>query len=154
MKIVNWLIDTMSKEEHSLYIQRASGTLGVKNGGLSPEPVLGVSCSCHLRTPSLVHHLQTPIIPTMDTGRWKNRWKIRDLLAYERCSRVVLDFLSSTDVGRRVPAEEEDALSAVSELEEWEWLEEQRAGTEEPDVGGEPLLFLHTPDFMASVGTA
>ena len=67
---------------------------------------------------------------------------------------MVLDFLSSTDVGRRVPAEEEDALSAVSELEEWEWLDEQRAGTEEPDVGGEPPLFLHTPDFMASVGTA
>jgi len=37
----------------------------------------------------------------------------------------VLDFLSSTDVGRRVPAEVEDvAVSAVSELEVWEWLEE------------------------------
>ena len=67
---------------------------------------------------------------------------------------MVLDFLSSTDVGRWVSAEEEDTLSAVSELEEWEWLEKQRAGTEEPDVGGEPPLFLHTPDFMAPVGTA
>ena len=35
-----------------------------------------------------------------ETGRWKDRWKIRDLLADERCSRAVLDFLSSTDVER------------------------------------------------------
>ena len=45
-----------------------------------------------------------------ETERWKARWKIRDLLADERCSRAVLDFLSTTDVGRRVPAEEEDAV--------------------------------------------
>ena len=86
-----------------------------------------------------------------ETGRWKNRWKIRDLLADGRCSRVVLDFLVSTDVGRRVLAEpEDDAVSAVSELEVREWLEEQGAGAEER----EPLLFLPTPDFMASAGTA
>jgi len=72
-----------------------------------------------------------------------------------RCSRAVLDFLSSTDVGRRVPAEaEDDAVSAVSELEVREWLEEQGAGAEEPGAGGEPPLFLPTPDFMASAGTA
>jgi len=41
-----------------------------------------------------------------ETGKGKGRWKIRDLLADERCGRVVLDFLSATDVGRRVPAEE------------------------------------------------
>jgi len=51
-----------------------------------------------------------------ETGRWKDRWKIRDLLADERCSRAVLDFLTSTDVGRRVRCKEEDAVSAVSEL--------------------------------------
>jgi hypothetical protein len=34
-----------------------------------------------------------------ETGRGKNRWTIQDLLADERCSRVVLDFLSTTDVG-------------------------------------------------------
>jgi len=50
-------------------------------------------------------------------GRWKDRWKIRELLADERCSQAVLDFLSSTDVGRRVPAEEEDTRSEVSEGE-------------------------------------
>ena len=39
--------------------------------------------------------------------------------------RAVLHFLSSTDVGRRVPAAvEDDAVSAVSELEVREWLEE------------------------------
>ena len=56
-----------------------------------------------------------------ETGRWKDRWKVRALLADGRCSRAVLYFLSATDVGRRVPAEaEEDAVSAVSELEVWE----------------------------------
>jgi len=33
-----------------------------------------------------------------ETGRWKSRWKIRDLLADGRCGQVVLDFLSSIDV--------------------------------------------------------
>jgi len=64
-----------------------------------------------------------------ETGRWKDRWKVRDLLADGRCSRAVLGFLSSTDVGRRVPqVEQDDAVSAVSELEVREWLEEQGAG--------------------------
>jgi len=83
-----------------------------------------------------------------ETGKWKDRWKIRDLLADERCSWVVLDFLSTTDVGRRVPTEEEDSVSAVSELEVWEWPEELGAGAEE--MGGEELP--PTPDFMASAG--
>jgi hypothetical protein len=85
-----------------------------------------------------------------ETGRWKDRWKVRDLLADGRCSRAVLDFLSATDVGRRVPGvEEDDAMSAVSEQER---LEEQGAGAEESGGGGTPL-FLPTPDFMASAGT-
>ena len=52
-----------------------------------------------------------------ETGRWKDRLKIRDLLVDWRCSRAVLDFLSSTSVGRRVSAEKEDAVSEVSEVE-------------------------------------
>jgi len=88
-----------------------------------------------------------------ETGRWEDRWKVQDLLADARCSRAVLDFLSSTDVGRRVPAEaEEDAVSAVSELEVREWLEEQGAEAEELGGGGELPLFLPTPDFMAAAG--
>ena len=63
-----------------------------------------------------------------ETGRWKDRWKIRDLLVDERCSLAVLDFLSSTDVGRQVPAEEGDAVNEVSEAELREWMEEPEAG--------------------------
>ena len=45
-----------------------------------------------------------------ETGRGKDRFKIWDLLADARCSQAVLDFLSTTDVGRRAPAlAEEDA---------------------------------------------
>jgi hypothetical protein len=45
-----------------------------------------------------------------ETGRWKSRWKGRDQLADERCSRAVLDFLATTDVGGLVPAPaDEDA---------------------------------------------
>jgi len=73
-----------------------------------------------------------------ETGRWKERWKIQDLLADERCGRAVLDFLSTTDVGRRVPGEKEDAVSAVSELKVWERLDEQGAGAEGAGVGGTP----------------
>ena len=84
-------------------------------------------------------------------GGGRDRRKIRDLLADERCSRAVLDFLNSTDVGRRVPAEE-DAVSEVSEAELREFLGELGAEVEEPGVGGTPL-FLPTPDSMASAGT-
>jgi len=55
-------------------------------------------------------------------------WKVRDLLADERCSQAVLDFLASTDVGRRVTAEE-GAVSEVSEAELREWLREQVPGS-------------------------
>ena len=39
-----------------------------------------------------------------ETGRGKDRWKVRDLLADEKCGRAVLDFLATTDVGKRLPA--------------------------------------------------
>ena len=89
-----------------------------------------------------------------ETGKGKDRWKIRDLLVDQRGGQAVLDFLSTTDVGRRMPAEvENDAVSAVSELEVREWLEEQGAGGEEPGTREEPPLFLPTPDFMESAGS-
>ena len=88
-----------------------------------------------------------------ETGRWKGRWKVRDLLADERCVRPVLEFLNTTDVGRWAPPlEGEDAVSAVSELEVREWLQERGVGAEESDVGEDPTLFLPTPSFMASAG--
>ena len=85
-----------------------------------------------------------------ETGRWKDRWKVWGPMADERCGRAVLDFLSTTDMERGVPAEEEDAVSEVSEAEVREWLEEQGAGAEVSGAGEEPPLFLPMPDFMAS----
>jgi len=35
-----------------------------------------------------------------ETGVGRFRWKAHELFAGRRCSRAVLDFLSSTDVGR------------------------------------------------------
>jgi len=71
-------------------------------------------------------------------------------LVDERCSRTVLDFLTSTDMGRLVPAEKEDEVSQMSEVEFWEWMEKQGVrDTERGDVG-EPPLFLPMPDFMVS----
>jgi len=67
-----------------------------------------------------------------------------DILAGRRCSLAVLDFLSSTDVGRLVPAEE-DTGSGVSERERRERRErgeERRAGAAELGArggGGLPL---------------
>ena len=57
-----------------------------------------------------------------ETGRWKSRWKIRDLFADPRCSQAILDYLASTQVGRRVPTLEEDEEDAQSEASEWESL--------------------------------
>jgi len=89
-----------------------------------------------------------------ETGRWKDRWKVRDRMADGRCSRAVLGFLSLTDVGRRVLAEtEDDAVSAVSQLKVQQWLEEHGAGAVEAGTGGTPP-FLPTPDFRASAGMA
>jgi len=42
-----------------------------------------------------------------ETGRWKGQWKIQNLPADQRCSQTVLGYLTSTDVGRTVPAVEE-----------------------------------------------
>ena len=96
-----------------------------------------------------------------ETKRWKSRWMVRDLLADGRCVRAVLDFLSSTDVGRLAPPLEEEG-DAGSEASEWE-LRERREREEEREEeaetlgaveeGGEELpLFLPTPSFMASAG--
>jgi hypothetical protein len=69
-----------------------------------------------------------------ETGRGESRFTIRDLLADERCSQSVLDFLSTTDVGRLVPVEDE----AQSEVSEWE-LQERGEREEERRVEAEEL---------------
>jgi len=56
-------------------------------------------------------------------ARAVRRWKIRDLLADSRYGQAVLDFLTSTDVGRLVPPLEDG--DARSEVSEWE-LRERR----------------------------
>jgi len=86
-----------------------------------------------------------------ETGGGRFRWKAHELFADKRCSQAVLDFLSSTDVGRLAPPlGEEDAVSAVSEMEMQEWMEVQGGRAEEP---GGAEAFLPMPDFMASAGT-
>ena len=48
-----------------------------------------------------------------ETGRGKRWWKAPELFADRRCGQVVLDFLSSTDVGKIVPtAEVEDNVES------------------------------------------
>jgi len=98
-----------------------------------------------------------------ETKRWKSRWTVRDLLADGRCGRAVLDFLSTTDVGRLVPPLKEEG-DAGSQTSEWE-LRELREREEEQEAEAEELgnaggsgageglpLFLPTPSFMASAG--
>jgi hypothetical protein len=54
-----------------------------------------------------------------ETGRGKDRFTIRDLFADSRCSQAILEFLSTTDVGRRAGPDrvEEGAQSEISEGE-------------------------------------
>ena len=97
-----------------------------------------------------------------ETGRGRWRWKAHELFAEKECSQAVLDFLSSTDVGKTVPAAAAD--DAGSEASEWElrerreWEEEREAEAEvlgvedEEDTRDGLPLFLPTPPFMASVG--
>jgi len=87
-----------------------------------------------------------------ETGRWKSRWKIRDLFADPRCSQAILDFLASTQVGRRAPKPEEEEEDAQSEASEWELREREERDEErrqrEAAMGAEEeerLVFLPLP---------
>jgi hypothetical protein len=97
-----------------------------------------------------------------ETGRGRWRWKAHELFAESECSQAVLDFLSSTDVGKTVPATVVD--DAGSEASEWE-LRERREREEEREAEAEVLgaedegdardglrLCLPTPQFMVSAG--
>ena len=63
------------------------------------------------------------------TKRGKQKWRVGDLLADERCSPAVLDFLRSTYVGRAAPPVEENWDSDEEE--------EQRAVTAAGVMGEE-----------------
>jgi hypothetical protein len=66
-----------------------------------------------------------------ETGSGKERFKIRDLFADERRSQAILDFLSTTDMGRRVGPDRAEG-DAQSEASEWElWEREEREEREE-----------------------
>jgi len=71
-----------------------------------------------------------------ETGRWKSRWKIRDLFADPRCSQAILDFLASTQVGRRVPSPKEEEEDAQSEASEWELREREERDEEKAEGCG------------------
>jgi hypothetical protein len=65
-----------------------------------------------------------------DTGKGKNRFKIQDLFADERCIRTIMDFLRATKAGRRAEdrEQEEKNENRVREEEgdeEEEWDEEE-----------------------------
>ena len=93
-----------------------------------------------------------------ETGRWKSRWKIRDLFADPRCSQAILDFLASTQVGRRAPKPEEEEEDAQSEASEWELREceerdeERRQWDAAMGEEAERLLFFPLPFLSASTG--
>ena len=72
-------------------------------------------------------------------ARGRDRTKIAELLADERCSQAVLDFLATTDVGRTAgPQVARGAGGAASEASEWEEREreERLAEVGEGELGG------------------
>jgi len=90
-----------------------------------------------------------------ETGKGRERWKVHELFAKRTCSQALLDFLSSTDIGKIVPVEEGNNVE--SEASEWELRErveqEEERRVEAETLGmevEEPPLFLPTPPFMAS----
>ena len=91
-----------------------------------------------------------------ETGKGRRWWKAHKLFADRRCSQAVLNFLSSTEVGKTVPAAEEDARSEASEWELRERAEREEERRAEAVVLGmeeeEHLLFLPIPSFMALAG--
>jgi hypothetical protein len=94
-----------------------------------------------------------------ESGRGKDQFKIRDLFTNTRCSQLVLDFLSTTDVGRRGPSPAED--DAQSEASEWklrersEKREARRREAEELGIEDEERpLCLPTPSCRRGVGGA
>ena len=53
-----------------------------------------------------------------DAGRGRWQWKAHELFAEQSCSQTVLDFLSVTEVGKTVPAQEREA-DLESEARSW-----------------------------------
>ena len=62
-----------------------------------------------------------------ETGRGKNRFRIRDLLADERCTQPILDFLHTTGVGSRMGPRTVPPEPGGEEVEERRSKEETEA---------------------------
>ena len=63
-----------------------------------------------------------------ETTRGKRRWKAHEHFADQRCGQALLAFLASTDVGKVVPAADEEAGSETSEGELWERRDREDGG--------------------------
>jgi len=70
-----------------------------------------------------------------ETKRGKRKWRVGDLLADERCSPAVLDFLRTTYVGRAAPPVEEN-WDSDEEEEERAAAAAGVMGEEEEEPGG------------------
>jgi len=96
-----------------------------------------------------------------ETGRGREQWKAHELFVEGgQCSQMILDFLSSMDVGKTVPpvAKNGDGGSEVSEGELCERVEledekrtEELGAEDETGAGEGTPLFLPIPSFMVSV---
>jgi len=53
-----------------------------------------------------------------DTKRGKRKWEMAKLFADGRCSEAILEFLRTTDVGRKVPVEKAETESSESGVEQ------------------------------------
>ena len=60
-----------------------------------------------------------------ESGKGRQWWKAHELFMDQRSSQAVLDFLNSTEVGKTVPAAEEDAGSEALEWELWKKAERE-----------------------------
>jgi len=120
-----------------------------KKGRLSHQYSIQTREHLFKNCPKWKSHQKTPwatvlgeISKLVGPTRGRDRTNIAELLADERCSQAVLDFLATTDVGRTaappVANKEDDAASEASEWEareraerEWERMEEEdRLGAE------------------------
>ena len=70
-----------------------------------------------------------------ETRKGKRKWRVRDLMADERCSPAVLDFLRTTYVGRVAPLVEEN-WDSDEEEEERAVAAAGVIGEEEEEPGG------------------
>jgi len=86
------------------------------------------------------------------TGQAKDRFEISELFADERCSKAILDFLATTEVGRTAgsPVADKEPGSEASE-----WEKRERVAEEERALGegaeGLSIIFSFSFSFLFHV---